>query len=366
MTSSLLALLLVATGPTDSVPSTKVAEVVDRWEAGANLIQSYDLEVELKDWNYITSDHRIVRVANKPPSKTSRSHILRQGGKRRGEFGPDVPDSPPRPILRYDGQTYTNYNAGAKTISIHRAMICFGSSEYEDYETSYRTILGAFDRIATTRERDAKLLPRDGKLVVVEAGPSPKTVFPEMGWRLWLDPDKNYLPVKYHVWFEKQGRTLQDRDCEIDLAEVSVGVWAPVKMRTQVYAKDPDSPIFGQCMGVSELSVVREKSRFNVPLADDLFVNTIPRGTTVVDKIRNVTYTEGASDPDTYLAHLAAEGKGAVASLPAAERAAPALIFIPDDPYRSLRPILVATGAAALAVGAWAAFRIRKRKGVAG
>jgi len=366
MTSSLLALLLVATGPTDSVPSTKVAEVVDRWEAGANLIQSYDLEVELKIWSFLTKNDRIVRDEKKPPTLTSRSHILRQGGKRRGEFDLKGPDSPPRPILRYDGQTYTNYDAGSKTISIRPGMICFGSSEYEDYEASYRTILGSYDRIATTRERNAKLLPRDGKLVVVEAGPSPKTAFPEMGWRLWLDPDKNYLPVKYHVWFEKQGRTFPDRDCEIDLAEVSPGVWAPVKMRMQLYAKDPDNSIFRQCMAINELSVVREKSRFNVPLADELFVNTIPRGTTVVDKIRNVTYTEGASDPDTYLAHLAAEGKGAVASLPAAERAAPALIFIPDDPYRSLRPALAVAGAAALAVGAWAAFRLRKRKGVAG
>ena len=86
-------------------------------------------------------------------------------------------------------------------------------------------------------------------------------------------------------------------------------------------------------MGTQRLTVVRDRSRFNVDLPDDLLERTIPVGATIVDRIRNITYKEGSTDPDAYLTHLAQSGNKAVVLL---DQKGERLTVVPEERRVSL------------------------------
>jgi hypothetical protein len=277
----------------------------------------------------------------------------------RGEFG-QSPDGHYliTAIIKKDGTAYAFQ--GSTQLTIDRGMIAFGSVENEDYEKLYRAYLAMEDWIALTRARKPKQVGREGRLYAIDAPPIDKMApFNNIRWKVWLDPDRNYLPVRSSKWFIKDGRDLHAQDREIELKEVTPGVWAPVRGVIKNYNMTVGGPIFGKCGGLFELRIIEEKSRFNVALPKDLFEIKIPVGTTVVDRIRNVVYTEGYSKPDEYLASLAGRGKKAVAELPPGDRSP---IIIPDTrrPWPTAWIALLVTAVLAVVLGGLVAWRRRR------
>jgi len=223
---------------------------------------------------------------------------------------------------------------------------------------------GTITFFQTPKERDVRLLPREGNLYVIDvpvaAKPGP---WWELAWGVWLDPARNFMPTKWTEWIVKSGRPLHNSDCTIELAEVAPGVWAPISANYSVYHKTVDMPIFGKKMGANHLKVDMAKSWFNIEVPEDRFVMKIPDGATVSDRIRNVVYTQGASDPDAYLAGLAKQGREAVTGLPKGGPSIGNQIFVPDQPSFWSRGRVVAFGATVLIVGILAALASRRSRG---
>jgi len=263
----------------------------------------------------------------------------------------------------YDGATLTSAEKSQNQYTLQQGHGPFGSIEYEDYETIYRTVYGTADRVDMSRERRSRLLPREGNLYVVDVPTTTSGSFPNATWRIWLDPTRNFMPVKWSQWFVNSGEQAKDRDCELDLAEVAPGVWAPVASKTTVYNKNKQSAIFGKAGSVDAMTVDMNRSRFSVPVAADIFAMKIPNGATVVDRTRNVVYTQGASDPDAYLSNLAAEGKQAVANLPPTGHGPKSMIIVPDQPgfWTSGRLLAVCAVVAVACFGAIIARRMQGR-----
>lgn len=332
MPNPLVLTILALAGFTEGA-TREALDVLDRWQAGVDLITSYDLTIELRDQGFVIRENnkeRIFRNDETIATDTYRSRIRRQGRQWRGEFGDEykTPNSGTLMILNGDCRIFNWSKTDQHRVSIDKRVFTFGSIEYQDYEATFRTVMGMIDRISLSKARRSTLAPREGRFYVIETPVAEDGDWMTAKWKIWLDPNANFMPVKIRQWFVKS-RTMLDREIENELAEVAPGVWAPIRSMIRLYSKDENSAVFGKCIGIDEITVVRNQSQFNIALSDDLFVQEIPVGSQVVDSIRNITYTEGATNPEAYLAHLAKSGEKAVELVTSrGER----IIEIPDPP----------------------------------
>ncbi len=205
----------------DGTP-VSVQDVLDHWEAGADLIDSYDVTQRLTPTSFTIVENGGIRIA--PPGKgvtlmTRRARVYKSGKSRRGEFGSTDDPAEPTMTLVYDGNTIYSWDKATPAVTIQKSLITFGGIEYEDYETLYRTVSGLVDRIKLTRARNSHLLAKEGHLFVLESPPEKKgdRDYRDTGWRVWHDPDRNFLPVKIFQWHDKGSGQVADREIVVDL-----------------------------------------------------------------------------------------------------------------------------------------------------
>lgn len=338
-----------------------VADVLDRWEAGAGLIETYDLRLELTQKLLLEDKNGQKRLL--PESKairlpTMHSRIFRKNGKRRGEFRMDE-HGHHAPAIIWDGKTGYLFQPGGDSVAVTPDILVFGDIEYEDYEATYHAVGGTADLIALSRARQTKLLPREGTLFVVDVPTAPPPAWwYNAHWRVWLNPDRNFMPVKLNLWFSRGAGEAHSLDIDNDLREVSPGVWAPVRSLIRVFYKDEKSPFHGKNTFICELKVIESQSKFNVEIPDSLFEVKIPNGMTVSDMARNAVYTQGSDNADRYLAQLAKDETKKLDSLSPKDRRPPETVFVPpDDRPRWLWPLLVGV---AVLIGAGATYMARR------
>ncbi len=360
--------VLQAPPPTDGVSRPlKVGDILDRWEAGARLIESYDLRLELRTKSFLVYENGVERMVDEKsaePRPAAFSRIYRKGEMRRGEFFGETRDGAPVTLI-WDGKESRTLQPGDKSVRVSSMILCFGSLEYEDYEMSYRNVRGTLDRISLCKIRKSRLLPREGRFYVVDVpGPSSfrEPHYTNLRWKIWLDPDRNFLPARMAEWIVKEDHDEHNIDTENELREVGPAVWAPVRSTMRVYVKGEKSPIYGKCMMICDLIVQQDQSRFNIDLDDGLFGTAIPTGTTVVDGDRKVVYTAGSENADKYLAQIAKQEKAKFKSLSPRDRPTPGMVIVPDDDRPGWAKTLWIGGAAALIVVAvYALIRFRAR-----
>ncbi len=106
-----------------------VKEVIERWDIGSKLIESYDLTVELKDEGFVTTADGIDRLSpTTEPVATQRSYsrIYKKGDKRFGEFSQD-PGRAKSTALLFDGTTFTAAQVSRDEYSVDKHFTVFGS-----------------------------------------------------------------------------------------------------------------------------------------------------------------------------------------------------------------------------------------------
>lgn len=324
-----LAFVALAQGPSEHT----ALDVINLWEAGASLIDSYEIQQKLESQSYVSLDNdkkltfRAPGSGGKILSRTAR--VWKMGQKRRGEFGLDLGTSLPELTIVFDGDRFSLRALRNSSVEIRAGLVSFGAVEYEDYETLYRTISGAVDRIAMTRGRKSVLLPKDGNLLVIESPPSGNSEYNNVGWKVWIDPSRNFLPVRISQWMITGERKILDRDIQIVLAEVAPGVWAPVRGNTTIYFKGSDPKHWGKVGQANMLYLDVDKCKFNNDVDPKLFASIIRDGDTVVDSIRNITYVQGSSDPEKHLKSLADQARTTTSKLRGRQGARP--VIIPEE-----------------------------------
>ncbi len=369
MTPFCLAFVFFAQTHARDVPlqnSLTVGLVLDRWEAGVTLIENYDLRLVLQEDSLLWNQDGKVTLLEKPiQGEPSFSRIYRKGEKRRGEFLPNENGEFGLTMIWGGARGYV-IQRGGNTVTIEPELIGFEGVEREDYESTYRTLRGTIDRVAISKQRRSRLLPREGRLYIVDVA-APNSYndpnYTNMRWRVWLDPDRNFMPVKMTDWIIREDHEEHNTDVENELAEVSPGVWAIVRSTIRVFAKGKKNPIYGKFMGTSVLRVIMDQSKFNGDPPDELFEAKVPLGATVVDRGRNVVYTAGSENADAYLAQLAQDEKAKLKKLTPVERTPPQMVFIPDDDWpRWAKPLLIGAGAASALLAIVFVIRIRARR----
>lgn len=296
-----------------------VDDVLAAWEAGCETIHSYDVVVETRRDSYLTKTPDGGRALLEDPRvEHGKSRQVRREAERRIEsIDPESGQS--MTTLVWDGTILNAYSEGAKQLEIRQDIVTIATTiEEDDYEIIYRNAGHELDRIQLMRERvDTKLLPSDGSgHIILETRPKPQDNYSPFGWRVWLDQDRNFMPVKI-LHFIDHGEELSDfRIWENTLKEVSPGVWAPVRSKmTTFYGTDQESPVYGQRTAVCELTIDEDASSFNMPVSDDEFKLDVPVGTEVFDRVVGTHYFHGTDDASNDIKEIVAQGRLAVDDL---------------------------------------------------
>jgi hypothetical protein len=117
-------------------------------------------------------------------------------------------------------------------------------------------------------------------------------------FRVWFDARHGQLPVKVESWREEltdAGPVLISRREVGRFHEVLPGVWAPVEITVTSFSRIAGN-LLGQPTSVSNTMVDVSKSRWNVPLDEELFELKFAPGTEVFDQIDELQLTAGDGD----------------------------------------------------------------------
>jgi hypothetical protein len=316
--------------------SPSVADILESWEEGCKTITSYNLTIESTNYSYVNVDAKgnaaiIPDVSNVQPRR-SESKLYRSNEMRKCEFQMGNGGDMNTTIIQTTNRSLV-LNRQAKKATIKHSILSFGRTENDDYEATYRTILGSIDRIAISRLRECRLLPRQGGLFVLDVpfAKEKNSAFFNFCWQVSLDPDRNFMPVRIVSWYDQNGNKQLSSTTDNILKEVVPGVWMPEVSTTKLYYKgEPTDPMVGKLIGTDIIKIL-ELISVNEAIDPNQFKVDIPNGFTVTDETRNITYVEGSSDPDRYLAQLAKDTSEGLKNLPKTERGMPKLIIIPDS-----------------------------------
>ncbi len=125
----------------------------------------------------------------------------------------------------------------------------------------------------------------------------------QYGWRLWFDLKHGFLPKRIDRYRESRS-VLFDRADVLEFYQLTSGTWVPTSVRISFYVMDKNAPLFGKVAIVADLKVDVANSHWNGALTDDTFSLSLPAGTKVIDKLRNIEYVTGAADPGKHIDEL--------------------------------------------------------------
>jgi hypothetical protein len=153
-------------------------------------------------------------------------------------------------------------------------------------------------------------MKQDGVLVVsVAAEPGRRVPLGTMPLKLYLVPDKGFMPCTIEKFAVKDGVTYLHERITSELRQIQRGLWIPVKATKSTFVVRPSSRFHGQEVGRDELTVDLRASQFNIPVSEDVFHLEFPVGTTVRDEINRNEYTVGAANQQETLQALASQGR---------------------------------------------------------
>jgi Leucine-rich repeat (LRR) protein len=117
-------------------------------------------------------------------------------------------------------------------------------------------------------------------------------------FRVWFDPQHGFLPRRVEIWL--QGRDdaeprLRSRMEVVRYHQPQPGVWVPVEMDFTNFNPEPGAPL-EQPVSFAHVAVDVEKSQWNGPLDEALFVLHFPPGMEVTDAIDELRLIAGEGD----------------------------------------------------------------------
>ena len=318
----------------------QLAAVLDAWERGRGRLKSYDVYLTFDfatlpakrdgaplwtlahDWRVnpdprfgvalklgFTTPWNIVVESSPailfPSSRQNFSRDVRAGVKLRVEYGVGQPSQKPAEAVSvWDGDLAKSHLPRSKQFSVEGTKSNFPPAG-AGYEYLLSSCASGSDMIEVLRKRSATVVERaDGAGIVVYTPPP-------FGYRIWLDPAKNFLPRKIQRLLDWDGTIIVDLMQENTLAEVSAGVWAPVKFAVSLYPRTKESaPSARKPDSQTVVTVNRKHSRFNVPIDESLFQLAIPNGFMVGDDICHRVYEFGKAKTSlTQISQWVLEGK---------------------------------------------------------
>jgi hypothetical protein len=110
---------------------------------------------------------------------------------------------------------------------------------------------------------------------------------------LYLSPDKGLMPEIVDLFLKRGDVTSQHARVVNQLAKFPPGIWAPASSKVSTYIADPDSEFHGKEAGYFQIDLDVSRSKFNIPIADDLFDPEFEIGDRILDMRKGKTYRLG-------------------------------------------------------------------------
>lgn len=246
----------------------QLSAVLDAWERGRAQLKSYDVYLKFDFENYGNMGKEGWPRSPKPSFARNFSHDVRAGAKLRVEQGVEKPGQKATgDVSVWDGALAKYSIAGGKEFGVEDGKSHFpaGGAGYEYCGTS---CANGSDMIAVLRNRKGTIVEQadDSRLVLFTPASMP------FGYRIWLDPKKNFLPTRIDRLLGVDGSVIVDLEQDNTLEEVSHGVWAPVKFVVSFHPQTKESATKAPRLVARQvITVNRQYSRFNVPIADSDF-----------------------------------------------------------------------------------------------
>jgi beta-lactamase regulating signal transducer with metallopeptidase domain len=232
------------------------------------------------------------------------SHDVGSGVKLRSEDGVAQPGANPAATVSvWDGELSKCELLGVKQFSVNGTLSGFGAG----YEYFRASCANGSDMIDVLRKRPATVVERADEKGIVVSTPAPQP----FGYRVWLDPGKNFQPVRIHRLLNVDGIVVTDFEQENTLAEVAPGVWSPLQVVVAFYPQDKTSATAARRpKSAMVVTVNRKYSRFNVPIDESLFQLPVPPGFQVGDDVCHRVYEFGKAKTSlTQISQWVLEGK---------------------------------------------------------
>jgi beta-lactamase regulating signal transducer with metallopeptidase domain len=286
----------------------QLAAVLDAWDRGSGRLDSYDLYLTMELQGFLDQGKANWPLLPKPSVTRKLFHDVRAGVKMRIEDGVGEPGQKPTGSTSvWDGELAKIYNPSVKQLLIHDRP----SYLPWDYAQLYSNF-AASKMTQVLRARPHTVVERmDGAHVVVFTPTAMGHNWSPFGYRIWLDPKRNFLPTKIQRLLDVEGTVINDLEIDNTLEEISPGVWAPVTAVESFYPQTKESGTSARRLATRAVtSVNRKYSRFNVPFDGSVFKLDVPIDTTVYDQIVDANYQFGkAEKPLEQISQWAFEGK---------------------------------------------------------
>ncbi len=278
-------------------------------DAAIEAIYSYDLQIRVDSkWHLRTVPdpaHGSVRWAAPRPGEQLSSQVAfyRQvrapGGKFHIEILPEARQAPPSRDVHHlisDGVMLMSHNPAEKKVSIRHPRDNALSIGH-NYRDGYAYLFPGWSLRKILEQRlehcDVHGDAASGQ-IRIDVPRVKNSLLSNFSFRLWLDPEKGYLPTKIER-FWREGDDPHSVTTVVDGREIVPGVWAPVKMVTEfVDSVEPKGPTYGQPSLTTTLTVDEARSTWNSTQLDErLFRLTVPKGTSVTDLVSGISFVTG-------------------------------------------------------------------------
>ena len=194
-------------------------------------------------------------------------------------------------IVVSNGKTQTTWRPKAKSAWIGPPQIVRVSDGHHYGElyrnafdnTTFATLF--LERKNLKQDQDVRALPN----YVIETVPGDGTPFQGNGWRLWLNPNNGYLPVRSDKFLQTMDRIVTSMDVT-EFKRIAGGVEVPIKATIKQFDASRFSETLGEVAEVYEYEVDVAKSRWNFEPDADTFEVRLPNGTRVEDSINRKIY----------------------------------------------------------------------------
>ncbi|MEX1232270.1 MAG: hypothetical protein WEB58_18640 [Planctomycetaceae bacterium] len=289
--------------------SPSVEELLKYWDQGCQAIHSYDVFVDMHQETYLDVGNGY-KLREKPLKSHSASHQILSGEKRRIETDIEVPRQTAPSVVIWDGKLSKTYNSQAKQLRLEPTLNYMGV--YIDYEGLYRNLTGTMSFMDALRQRPELIVEGKEKSSFILYTPPilGNYEFSPFGFRVWLDSDKNFMPVRIQRLLDISGEEIISSQNDTTVKQIEPGVWAPVESINLAFPPVPrrELPVVKPQRTVETVDLNR--SRFNIDVSDSAFALEIPSGTKVYDKISNTHYVFGSAVGEAaQYSQLVVEGK---------------------------------------------------------
>lgn len=136
-------------------------------------------------------------------------------------------------------------------------------------------------------------------LIILDSPPMPGAIvdLAPSGFRLFLDPQKRFMPVVLEQTRFEQGKIVVQLRREVnEFKKLSNGVFVPVRFTTTVFDRD-SKQTYGEPVQEAVVVVDSTRSSWNASIPDKVLQLSFPAGVKVSDQIRKANYVVGKNDP---------------------------------------------------------------------